>query len=107
MSHPEYQAAKTLLPKKGKSIVQAYTTTTAIDIASSALGTEGLRTILRLVSTTDCHIVCGASTDTATTSDYLVKAGIPIEGFMPLNATHLHVVQSSAGGNLHISIASP
>lgn len=60
--------------------------------------------VIRLLSTTDCHVVT-ASTPTATANDTLLIANIP-EYFSITPGHKVAAIQSSAGGTLYVTEAS-
>jgi hypothetical protein len=76
--------------------------TVAVGAASAAVTNAfaAHTTILRVVSTTACHIRIGAGTPTATTSDAYLPANLP-EYFEVAPGERIAVIQNAAGGTLH------
>lgn len=89
-------------------VLQPSTTQTVTITGTSALSTHVTATnIIRVVSTTDCHIEFGFN-PVATTSSMFMPASVPeyfeigdVSGDSTM--TNLAVIQNSAGGTLYIT----
>ena len=82
--------------KPGASQVVAYV---GSSVQSGAIG----GTVVRVVSTTDCHILFGANPTALATSMFL-PAKLP-EYFVCASTDKIAVIQDTAGGNLSITPA--
>ena len=82
--------------KPGASQVVAYV---GSSVQSAAIG----GTVVRVVSTTDCHIAFGAN-PTATATSMLLPARVP-EYFICNPTDKVAVIQDAAGGNLSVTPA--
>lgn len=71
---------------------------------SAATSNAVTSSIVRLLSTTDCHIKFGV-TPTATTNDTLLLANIP-EYFAINNGEKVAAIQNAAGGTLYVTEGS-
>ena len=84
-------------PVLGADQAVAYTTSTQ----SSALGGTNQSFIVRLIATTDCHILIGKNPTATTTNTFL--ASKQYEYFAVTPGEKIAVVQDSSGGTLYIS----
>lgn len=82
----------------GNNQTVAYTSSAA---TSTAIKSSSEVTIVRLVSTTDCHIAVGSS-PTATTSDTLLPANT-VEYFGVREDDKVSAIRSTADGTLHVT----
>ena len=76
----------------------AYTTSTSTTLPGSSDWTQ-----YRLAATTDCYVVTGAGSATATTAGYLIPAGTEVFIEIPSAHTHIAAIQSASPGNLNIA----
>ena len=94
----------------GGSVIQALRPlsandqTVAVGAASTAQATPvtAKTSVVRIVSTTDCHLALGNGADpTATTANLLLPASV-IEYFKVFEDDRFAVIQNAAGGTLFI-----
>lgn len=68
---------------------------------TNTIGGERTWAVVRLLSTTDCHVAFAAS-PTATTNNMLLKANMP-EYFKMNSGDKVAAIQSSASGTLYVT----
>lgn len=90
---------------RGQKVTYYPTTTQVVTVGAASAATTnavGAEThIVRLVSTTDCHITF-AGTPTATTSDWLLPSGV-VEYMTIRPGQKVAAIQNSAGGSLYVT----
>jgi len=84
----------------GLGTVQVVAYTGTAGVSENTIGSS----LVRVVSTTACHIAFGAS-PTATTSDAYLPADIP-EYFRCARTDKISAIQVSSGGNLNVTAAT-